>query len=432
MPRNLIRNSSAFWSSNMKFLYRRWVRIYVFLLLLIFFPAVSVLAQDTRGVPVTEKSRPDYDAQGIRAGAFIVKPELKLGTEYNDNIYATKSSKKSDWITTVAPKVDVRSNWTRHSLGLNAGLKGGIYSSESDENYIDGHIFLDGRMDILRESFLSANAGFQRLHEERGSPDSVGAWKEPAVYYRTTGGLAYYHGIGKVSVSTGVDIVNLDYSRVKLDAGGSDKLRDRDRNTYTVMGRIAYELTPDVQPFITARYNWRNYEKKDRNFDEKRDSEGYRIGVGTGFDLGGVTSGEIFAGYMNQDYDNIKDISGFWYGMNLLWNVTEMTSIQANVLSSVKETTSADASGIDGVDAGIRIDHELLRNLLVGAFFDYTHDSYKGISRTDKSYSVGPRLTYLWNRNFSAEASYKYRKRESNRADNYTENRFSIALTGKF
>lgn len=385
-----------------------------------------------RGVPVTEKPRPDYDALGINAGGFNIKPELKLGLEYNDNIYATKSSKESDWITTIAPKVDVNSNWSRHALNLSTGLKGGIYSSESDENYIDGHIFLDGRLDVLRESFFMAQTGLQRLHEDRGNPDAGATWDEPAVYYRSFGDLSYFHGVGKTSVSVGTGITNYDFKKVDQVGGGSENLNYRDRNIYNVNGRVAYELTPDVQPFITSRYEWRRYDKNDPNHNAKRNSKGYRIGLGTGFDLGGVTSGEIYAGYMHQDYDNFKNVSGMWYSLSLLWNVTELTSVQANVQSSVKETTSQNASGIQGSDLGIRVDHELLKNLLVGAFFDYTHDSYKGISRTDKYYTMGPRVTYLWNRNLSADFTYSYKNRDSNRAEDYKENKFAFGITGKF
>jgi len=399
------------------------------LLPLLFLFVFSSMAYAQRGVPIHEKPRPDYDPLGIRAGAFTVKPELTLGLEYNDNIYATRRNTESDWITTIAPELDVRSDWTRHALGLNTGLEYGMYASESDENYLDGHIFLDGRLDVLRESFLSGRLGFQRLHEERGEPDADTDWDEPGRYNRTSGDLAYYHGRGKLSVSGGSGFTRLDYRPVDLRDGTTQSQSIRDRWIYNVNARVAYEMHPDVQPFVTTRYEWRRYDRS----RAERDSEGYRIGVGTGFDLGGITSGEVFAGYMHQDYDDRRNISGMWYGLNLLWNVTQLTSVEAGVQKLVKETTLEGASGIDSVEANLRMDHELLRNLLVGAFFDYTHDSYQGRNVTDRYYDLGPRITYLWNRNLSAEASYTYREKDSNRSHReYTENRFKVSITGSF
>ncbi|WP_291321970.1 outer membrane beta-barrel protein [Desulfonatronospira sp.] len=396
-------------------------------LLILFMFSGTALAQ--RGVPIHEKPRPDYDPLGIRAGAFTIKPALTLGLEYSDNIYATKRDKESDMITTVAPEIDISSNWIRHFLGLDAGLESGFYASESDENYLDGHIFLRGRMDILRESFLLARAGFQQLHEQRGVGEFSYQWDEPSVYQQTTGDLSYYQGMGRLSFSTGGKFTRRDFKRVDLRSGDSLNQDFRDYNTYQLQARLAYELNPDVQPFISARYEWRRYDKS----WVKRDSDGYRIDIGTGFDLGGVTSGEVFVGYMKQYYDHRPDISGFWYGLSMLWQPTRLTSVEAEVMRSIKETTFPDSSGTRSVDAEVRLDHELLRNLLVGAFFDYTRDSYQGVNVKDNYYTLGPRVTYLWNRNLRAEAKYAYRTKDSNRSHReFTENKFLVSITGAF
>jgi hypothetical protein len=387
-----------------------------------------------RNIPITQKARPDYDPIGIYAGGFTLKPELSLGLEYNDNIYATDNDEVSDWITTMSPRLRLTSNWSRHALNLDAGAKGGLYADENNENYIDAHVLVDGRVDFRRESFLSARAGFQRLHEERGDPDSNTNWDEPATYYKTNADLAYYQGLGKFSLTLGTGITSYDFNRVDLVGGGSRSLDYRDRDIYNVNARIAYDMHPEVKPFITSQYEWRRYDEVDPGVGVERDSEGYRIGVGTGFDLGGIVSGEVYAGYMNQDYDHLKDVDGPWYGMDLLWTVTQLTSLQASVQRSVKETTTQDAAGIEATDVNLRIDHELLRNLLVGAFFDYTYNSYEGIDRTDRYVAAGPRVTYLWNRYLSAEVYYRYKQldTDSDTEDDYTENLVALSVTGRF
>jgi hypothetical protein len=380
-------------------------------------------------VSIVDKPRPDYDPLGIYAGAFTIKPRLTLGTEYNSNIYANDQNKKSDWIIVASPEVDARSDWSRHFLGLNAALKGGFYTSESDENYVDGRFLVDGRLDLLRESFFRFGAGFEYLHEERGSPEDVEAWNEPATYYRTTGNLSYHQGLNRLSLTAGGGVTMLDWRSVELREGGSQSLDIRDRNLYNVNARVAYELLPEVQPFITARYEWRRYDMS----EALRDSNGYRIGAGTGFALTAVISGEIFGGYMVQDYDDREKISGPWYGMSLLWNPTQLTSVEATAQSSIKETFRAAATGIDAVEAGIKVDHELLRNLLVGAFADYARYDYEGEDLTDKYYIFGPYVTYLWNRNLSATAEFTRRTRDSNDFEReFSENRFLFTITGHF
>lgn len=386
-------------------------------------------AHAERGKPITEKPRPDYDALGIPVGSFIAKPEIKAGVEFNDNIYAAEDNTESDTIAVIAPELELNSNWNRHALNLTAGLNSGLYASESDENYLDSKLLLNGRLDVQRESYLSGAAGIQRLHEERTSPDASNAWKEPAEFTQSNADLSYMHGLGRTSLTAGAGITDINFSSVPLVSGGSDDLSLRDRELKNVNARVAYELLPTVKPFVAGRYEWRDYDRS----EALRDSDGYRLGAGTGFDLGGVTTGEIFAGYMQQDYEDREDIKGPWFGMSLLWNVTEMTSVEGRLQSSVKETTLDNSSGIDAIDAGVRVDHELLRNLLVGAFFNYTNDDYESVDITDKYYTFGPRVTYLVNRYLSAEASYAHETKDSNESSReYTENLFMISLTGKY
>ena len=390
---------------------------------------ISSAAFAERGVPVTNKPRPEYEPEKVRLGSLTVQSKMSVGMEYNDNIYATEANEVNDTITVVSPEVVVASDWSRHSLNLVAGVDSGLYATNSDENYLDGHLLLDGRVDVQRESFFTGKAGLQRLHEERTSPDSSAAWKDPAMYTQADMDLSYKQGLGRTSVTAGAGITTIDYSSVDLLSGGTDDLSERDRKLYNLNTRIAYELLPSVQPFIAGRYEWRAYDQE----EAQRDSEGYRIGLGTGFDLGGITTGEVFAGYMQQNYDDREDISGAWFGLNLLWNVTQLTSIQANVQSSVKETTVANSSGINAVDAGLRVDHELLRNLLIGAAFTYTHDDYQSVDLTDTVYSYGPKATYLVNRYLSVEASYTHRTKDSTEDDrDYDENVVLLSITGKY
>lgn len=385
------------------------------------------IASAERGVPISEKPRPDYDPPKIRMGSLLVMPELKLGLEYNDNIYAAKDKNEGDTITTIAPRVQARTDWDNHAFGLSAGLTWGLYTAATDENYLDGNLSLDGRLDILRGTSLSGSIEGGKLHENRGEPDASGAWKQPADYYQGKAALKLTRTTGSVTINTGADITLLDYSSVDLLAGGSENLDNRDRTLSNLDGRFAYLLLPGVDAFITGGYGWRRYDLEEVG----RDSQGYRLGLGTGFDLGGVTTGEVFAGYMRQNYEDRESIDGPWVGLNLLWNVTQLTSIQARVASSVKETTQSGSSGINAIDTGLRADHELLRNLLVGGFVDYTRDDYQGVDILDEYLKVGPRLTYLLNRYLRAELSYTHSDKGSSDPEReYRENRGMLSVTG--
>ena len=74
-----------------------------------------------RGETVTNRSRPELDPLGMRAGSFLIYPRLGLQETYNDNIFAVESDEQDDFITLVRPQLDVRSDWTNHAVDLRAG-----------------------------------------------------------------------------------------------------------------------------------------------------------------------------------------------------------------------------------------------------------------------------------------------------------------------
>jgi hypothetical protein len=63
-----------------------------------------------RGETVLSRQRPDYDPLGIRLGGFKLRPSLVLGESYDTNIFATRTNTVSDFKTTIAPSVDLRSH----------------------------------------------------------------------------------------------------------------------------------------------------------------------------------------------------------------------------------------------------------------------------------------------------------------------------------
>lgn len=385
--------------------------------------------QADQGVSIADRPRPDYDAVGERFSTLIVKPALSADVTYNDNIYASYANTVGDAIYIARPGVKIDTDWNRHALGLVAGVTSATHASHSDEDYLETNLLFNGRLDVQRESFLTVNAGIQQMHEDRTSPDSSNSWKDPAEYNSSKLYMIYKHGLNRVSLTGGAGVTKIDYSSVDLINGGTEDLSDRDRTMYKFDGRIAYELRPSVQPFVTGAIDRRVYDQSDAG----RDSNGYRLGVGTGIYMGEVTSGEVFAGYMQQEYDNWDSTSGMWYGAKILWNATQLTSVQLSAQSSIEESTLATSSGINRYTGGIRVDHELLRDVLLGVFYDYTHDKYQSIETADDLNTAGIRAKYMYNRYLDAEMSYKFQDKSSDDPTReYTANVFMISLTAKY
>src|SRR5690606_39515818 len=96
---------------------------------------------------------------------------------------------------------------------------------------------------------------------------------------------------------------------------------------------------------------------------------------------------------------------------------------------TVEETTQQGASGYFSSVYGASVDHELLRNLLVGAKLSYTINDYEGITREDDEYRAGVYGRYLMHRNLYVSLSYDYRERDSNVAGaDFDKNIFMVRL----
>ncbi len=70
--------------------------------------------QTQRNVGVMDRPRPDYDAAGMRSGAFIILPRLTTTVDFDDNIYAGSTTKTSDTVVLLQPEVTVRSDDDTH------------------------------------------------------------------------------------------------------------------------------------------------------------------------------------------------------------------------------------------------------------------------------------------------------------------------------
>src|SRR5262245_52907068 len=104
---------------------------------------------DERGVGVKQRVKPEYEPLGIRAGAFMIRPSITVAAEYNDNIFATdgtpiasggSGTEESDWIYRITPSVDIRSDWSRNQLGLQASLTDSKYQDFDGEDHTDWNV----------------------------------------------------------------------------------------------------------------------------------------------------------------------------------------------------------------------------------------------------------------------------------------------------
>lgn len=362
------------------------------------------------GETVATRARPELDPLGVRAGSFLIYPNLGVDGTYNDNVFATNHGEEDDFITDIKPELSVESNWANHALNFKTGADSGFYATHTRLDYTDWFVSGDGRLDITRDSAFFGGGGIAREHEDPGEPDSPADAKNPTEYYLINGAGRYVQKFGRFRGIGEATIVRLDYDKTNTLAGPSVSNTDRDRNVYAGGMQLGYELMPSYEAFVRAEGNERKYDKREDAGGVERNSNGYSAVAGVALDLGGVTFGEIYAGYLQQFYedDTFNTLSAPTFGGTLTWNATTLTTVNARAARVVQETTQGGSSGILRTTGGLSVDHELLRNLILTAGFTITNDDYQDVKRNDYYYIPGIGARYLMNRNVYANIGYEF------------------------
>lgn len=384
-----------------------------------------------RGETVRSRERPELDALGARAGSFIIYPSFDINEEYNDNIYADEDDEESDFITTFIPALSINSDWNNHSLVLRGRGEIGRYLDNDAEDFEDYGVEALGRLDIRRDTALRARVGYEQSHDERSSPDDPTDASEPTVFDDLFASAELFQRFNRMNFRLGGSIDNFNFDDVQATDGTNINNDDRDRDEYEGYLRAGYEIVPQYEAFVRGAYFVRDYDAEldDRGVD--RDSDGVEVIGGVELDFGGVTFGNVFAGYRSQDYDDptLDSVDGPVVGADVTWNVTPLTTIMGSISREIRETTARDpvtnetASGRFFTTVELSADHELLRNLLLGASVSYSNDDFEGIDRSDDIYRAGLNARYLINRYFQVIGGYRLRIRNSdNAASEFTEN----------
>lgn len=396
----------------------------------------------TRGETVRSRVRPDYTAPGLRAGAFMLFPELSVTEIYDDNVYLDSRGEEADFITVLRPNLRLVSNWNRHALEAELGGALGFYARISDEDYQDIHAKLNGRIDVSALSQIRAGVAFRKLHSERDSPDDTDALR-PTEYYSYAATADYSREFGRVKLTLGGEIERLDYlDNEQLGPGGAIEFNNDDRDRLETFGRAraAYAFNTGSNVYLESRFGRIDYDAgRDDNLVPAnavdRDSMDYRTVVGIESDLDGIVFGNLYAGYIRRDFDDgdLSTIEGFTVGGNLTWNVTPLTTIAADAGRTISTTTISGASGAIVTEAGVTVDHELLRNVILQFKTRWKESDYDGIDRVDNTVKVGVGADVLLNRNFTLSADYTHAERLSDSSDDeYSQNLLLLSLKTKF
>jgi hypothetical protein len=266
-------------------------------------------------VSVLGRPRPEYQAEGLHLGGFMVYPKVTASLAYDDNIYALQSGAVGDEIFTVAPEVDFQSTWSRNSLAGYIRAAQNEYFHYTSEDTTEYGAGLSGKYEFGNASSGEATLtgsvdwghyALPRSAENTGSQLS----KNPIMYDYTALDSQLSDTFNRLRVSGRVDYQLYDYFNGETPGGDLVFEQNLNHADTTFTGKAEYAVSPNTALFLAAAYNLKNYQLSPPAVAYNSNSQGYNIAGGVNFDITHLIRGELQLGYLHQQYVRYYGASG--------------------------------------------------------------------------------------------------------------------------
>lgn len=373
----------------------------------------------------------DYDALGLRAGGFVLFPEVQSGFQLTDNVAQSAQNARSDIGYFVAPSLRIESDWVRHSVNFDVSSRHVYYFENPTENETQLDARGRYRLDVLRTTNVELNGGYSLQQEGRGEIDVPGGAAEPPNEHRLDGSARLTHRFNRLEASVQGRIDYNIFEDVDLVGGGTQNNSDRNFTEYEGTLRLGYEISPKLQPFIETSYSVRRHDEEIDDNGLRRDSDGVSVEAGIRVEISALLDGELAIGYVSRDFEDatLENIDGVTFNSTLNWRPSELTTIAFTAATDVQETSVGTLSGSIERTFAVNVTHSLRHNLTVGARAAYSFEDFVGGNLREENLYLATGLTYQMNRVAAVRLGYSYRNFSTNVAGSgYSENRFQIGL----
>ncbi len=309
-----------------------------------------------RHVPVGERPQPGFDPEPKRVGAFMLNSSLTASVEHNSNVLATPANEVDDVLVRLIPQVDLSSNWSRHYLSVGGQVNHREYQEEDNETATDYSAYLRGGVDVIRSLRINGALSTARITEPRYELASQNLGGEPVRYDVERAEISGIFQRDRYQVSAGIGVQETEFDRV------DQEFRNVNEVFYTTRGSLA--VSPDLAVFVEGRLAALDYFQVGA---DNRDATRADIRAGVNFELQAPFRGEFSVGHTEEDKDDDlrADTSGLSVNGRLLWMPTQLTTVTFNANRSIFDPGLPNIATAFDTWGGVRVDHELLRNLLL-------------------------------------------------------------------
>jgi hypothetical protein len=373
-------------------------------------PVISPDYGRDRNVSVLERQHPDFAPLGYRLGNWILNPSLTVSPGVTNNVYNDNDNRQSDAFVIVEPNLRISSDWAVHRLILEATGDLRRYAQASVRNQDGWKIDASGRLDVSQDLFIEASGTVGRRFESPFSDDVINNTTNVSSYLQSLAYVKASYTVGRTRLVGAVDRSSYTFNRVTFADRPARDQRSRDRTMDRLTGIIDYALSPSLSMYGQIVLDRNEYDALIENGQANRDSTGYMFVGGVNFDLAGLMRGSIGTGYSRRDYKSeiYPDASGLSVQAKVEFFPTPLTTVGFTAQRQIQDAGLGGAGAYLDNRATMRVDHELLENLVLTLDGDVARRSYEELDQRTDVISVGAAARFQMTRGLSFGGNIRY------------------------
>lgn len=328
-----------------------------------------------------DERRQALEPKGVPVAGMMLHGGIETRLTFDDNVIAAPGP-VPDRVVTVAPALTLHSGPHPWDVKAWAGAEEVRHADQSAFDH--RNLRLGTRLSAESWDRSRAHAGLEwsRRHELPGTTETLGAASLPVPVDRLTADGATVLRHGRFLVGGSTALTRLRYQDVAAIGGGNIDQRHRDRLEVVVRQRAGVSPTSMLDLFVESGQGARLYERRTPLLGLDRSSQSADVGVGAALDMTERMAGEVVWGRSRRQYSSplFAPLSAGVHRARVAVSLTTLTALTGRMWRSVEETGAVLQAA--AIESGWRlgIEHELLRQVVLGADGGRTERRYVGLA----------------------------------------------------
>lgn len=394
-----------------------------------YFPPGVTGYQAGPGVTVASRARPEYDPPGVRLGPLLLHPTLSEALGYDSNPTGTGAARPGV-LAAQRAALQAATTWSRDNVSAYVSLDDARYPALPSQSFTNWTVSLGQQIDLGRDR-LTLAAAHLALHQSARDLN-VPLLDHPGAYTVDDLRAAFATRRGPWRLEPGLEFIAYRYGAV---TSGGRPLSQRGRDRNLLQGSLATRWGNAALRDLVVVVRVANTHYLHGQIGQPA-ADSTSIAVLGGLDhAGGVWRTRALLGYQLRQFASsaYKAEAAPVLEAGLTWSPTGLTTAGLTLTRRIEDQAAEGAAGYVLNEGRLALDHELQRDVLLGAYVDLQRAEYpagngQATAGHETVASAGGSATWLIDRHLRLVGSYDHFDKRSTLASSLTEDTVLLRL----